>query len=315
MLFQITFLNFFLLMSGISAASVLSKRDAAFLQTYNHQSSATNVAGGALHGAQDNFYQNYNHNSHATNIAKRDADAQFAIQNYGGTNTNYDCKYGGCAGETTYNQQYHHGSSANNYDLGKRDADFVQNYNHQSSATNVAGGYPHGVAGVYPAVAQGNFYQNYNHNAHATNIAKRDADFVQNYNHNSHATNIAKRDADFVQNYNHQSSATNVAGGYPRVSAGVYPAVAQGNFYQNYNHNSHATNIAKRDADAQFNIKNYGGTNTNYDCKYGGCGSTIYNQQYHHGSSANNYDHGKRDADFYQNYNHQSSATNIAGRK
>ena len=259
MLCQITFWNLFLLMSSISAASVLSKRDAAFLQTYNDQSSATN-------------------------IAKRDAGVYPYV-----TAGVYPLGVAGVyphVGQSTYYQTYNHNSHATNY--GKRDASFLQNYNDQSSATNVAGVAAHG--------AQDNFYQNYNHNSHATNIAKRDARVYP------HVT---------AGIYPHVT-----AGVYPLGVAGVYPHVGQSTYYQTYNHNSHATNYGKRDADAQFDIQNYGGINTNYDCKYGGCpGETTYNQQYHHGSSANNYDLGKRDARFIQEYNHQSTATNIAGRK
>ena len=186
------------------------------------------------------------------------------------------------------------------FNIRETRAAFTQTYNGQSSAVNVE---------RTPAIAP---------YAGVPHAYLRPADqFIQQYNHNAHATNIGKRDAGFTQTYNDQASAVNIEGapavppypmgapyaypqptGAPAVApypVGVpYPQTATG-FQQQYNHNSRATNIGKRDARAQFNQINRGGsTSYNYDCKHGGCGTNQYNQRYLAGSTGINFDYGKK---------------------
>ena len=214
------------------------------------------------------FTQTYNGQSSAVNIERTPAIAPYA-----GVPHAYPRP------ADQFRQQYNHNAHATN--IGKRDAGFTQTYNDQASAVNIEGApavppYPMGAPYAYPQPT---------------------TEFQQQYNHNAHATNIGKRDAGFTQTYNDQASAVNIEGA-PAVApypVGVpYPQTATG-FQQQYNHNSHATNIGKRDARAQFNQINRGGsTSYNYDCKHGGCGTNQYNQRYLAGSTGINFDYGKK---------------------
>ena len=279
--------NFLVMISGISAASVLSKRDAdaQFYQTNNggvsNNYDLKNVGFGS---------RNYNQWSHA-----------------GALGVNYDLGH-----RETFNHAY---SGYNGPVAGARP--LVDTFNHAYSGYNgpVAGArplvaYPNGAVvpvnepavalatadhlatkGVYADVvgpyassslyhgkrdADAQFYQTNNggvsNNYDCKNGGCGSTDYNQQFLAGSQAVNF---DLGHRETFNHAYSGHTG----PFAGAHVVGPYASGAFH-----------YGKRDADAQFYQTNNGGVSNNYDCKNGGCSRSEYYQQFHAGSQALNVD-------------------------